>query len=55
MKLTKDQLLGVIRHALTFIGGILITKGLVDESLFNLNGSCLVNHQQKKIIINLTF
>jgi len=35
MKLTKDQLLGVIRHALTFIGGILITKGLIDESLFS--------------------
>jgi hypothetical protein len=35
MKLTKDQLLGVIRHALTFIGGILITKGLVDEGLFS--------------------
>jgi hypothetical protein len=35
MKLSKDQLLGVVRHSLTFIGGILITKGLVDESLFS--------------------
>jgi hypothetical protein len=32
MKLTKDQLLGIIRHSLTFVGGILIMKGMVDES-----------------------
>jgi hypothetical protein len=34
MKLTKDQLMGMVRHSLTFIGGILIMKGLVDEALF---------------------
>lgn len=34
MKLTKDQLLGIVRHSLTFIGGILIMRGLVDESTF---------------------
>jgi hypothetical protein len=34
MKLTKDQVLGITRHALTFVGGILIMKGLVDEVLF---------------------
>lgn len=34
MKLTKEQGLGIVRHALTFIGGILIMKGLVDETLF---------------------
>ena len=32
MKLTKEQILGITRHGLTFIGGILIMKGLVDES-----------------------
>lgn len=32
MKLTKEQILGIVRHGLTFIGGILIMKGLVDES-----------------------
>lgn len=32
MKLTKEQILGIIRHTLTFVGGILITKGLVDET-----------------------
>ncbi len=32
MKLTKDQILGIVRHGLTFIGGILIMKGVLDES-----------------------
>lgn len=32
MKLTKEQILGITRHGLTFIGGILIMKGLVDEA-----------------------
>lgn len=32
MKLTKEQVLGIIRHTLTFVGGILVTKGLVDET-----------------------
>lgn len=35
MKLTKDQFLGVVRHSLTFIGGILIMKGIVDDALIN--------------------
>ena len=34
MKLTKEQILGIVRHGLTFIGGILIAKGLIDESTF---------------------
>lgn len=32
MKLTKDQILGIIRHTLTFIGGILVMRGIVDET-----------------------
>jgi len=32
MKLTKEQILGIVRHGLTFIGGILIARGLIDES-----------------------
>jgi hypothetical protein len=32
MKLKKEQVLGIIRHTLTFVGGILIMKGLIDES-----------------------
>ena len=31
MKLTKEQILGIMRHALTFVGGILVMRGLVDE------------------------
>jgi hypothetical protein len=34
MKLTKEQILGIARHSLTFIGGVLIMKGLIDEALF---------------------
>jgi hypothetical protein len=29
----KEKVLGLVRHALTFIGGIVIAKGLLDESL----------------------
>jgi hypothetical protein len=32
MKLTKEQLLGIVRHTLTFVGGIVVMKGLVDEA-----------------------
>ena len=32
-KLSKEQVLGIVRHALTFIGGIVIARGLVDETL----------------------
>lgn len=33
MKLTKEQLLGIVRHAITFIGGILVMKGYMDDSM----------------------
>lgn len=33
MKLTKEQVLGIVRHALTFAGGIVVMKGLADESV----------------------
>ena len=32
MKLTREQVMGIIRHTLTFVGGIVVAKGLVDES-----------------------
>jgi hypothetical protein len=32
MKFTKEKTLGIVRHILTFVGGVLITKGLIDES-----------------------
>jgi hypothetical protein len=31
MKLTREQVLGIIRHVLTFAGGIVLAKGLVDQ------------------------
>jgi len=33
MKLSREQVLGIVRHTLTFIGGILIAKGLADEAI----------------------
>jgi hypothetical protein len=33
MKLSKEQILGIIRHALTFVGGIFVMRGLVDETI----------------------
>ena len=34
MKLTKEQFLGIVRHSLTFVGGILVTKGILDEAAY---------------------
>lgn len=31
--MNKDKVLGILRHVLTFGGGILITKGIVDEAI----------------------
>ena len=33
MKLTKEQLLGIVRHTITFIGCILVMKGIVEDSM----------------------
>jgi hypothetical protein len=30
--MNKEQVLGILRHTLTFVGGFLITKGLVDDA-----------------------
>ena len=31
--LTKEQFLGILRHTLTFVGGVLVTNGILDESV----------------------
>jgi hypothetical protein len=31
----KEQILGVARHVLTFVGGFLVVKGVIDESVLN--------------------
>lgn len=28
----KEQVLGILRHSLTFVGGFLVMKGLIDET-----------------------
>lgn len=33
--MTKDQVLGIIRHAITFVGAILVLKGITNESVVN--------------------
>jgi hypothetical protein len=29
----KDKILGIIRHALTFLGGIIVSYGMVEEAM----------------------
>lgn len=31
--MSKEQVLGVVRHGLTFLGGLLVTKGLMDTGM----------------------
>lgn len=31
--MTKEQVVGVIRHVITFVGGILVVKGILDETM----------------------
>jgi hypothetical protein len=31
--MNKEQKLGILRHALTFIGGILVLRGWIDEGI----------------------
>jgi len=31
--MNKEQVLGIVRHVLTFAGGILMAKGFADEAL----------------------
>ena len=33
--MTKEQIQGIVRHVLTFVGGILVIQGVVEESLIN--------------------
>ena len=37
-----EKVLGIVRHALTFIGGIIVAKGIVDESTYmELSGAVI--------------
>ncbi len=33
MKLSREQVLGIVRHILTFAGGLAIAKGMVDAAM----------------------
>lgn len=38
--MNREQVLGIIRHALTFLGGILVMKGIVDDqTIVELSGA----------------
>ena len=30
--MNQEQVMGIVRHVLTFVGGIVVTKGYVDEA-----------------------
>lgn len=34
MKLTKEQVMGIVRHIFTFGGGFVLAKGWIDETTF---------------------
>ena len=40
--MTKEKILGIIRHTLTFVGGVLVMRGITDESMVNeLSGATI--------------
>jgi hypothetical protein len=32
MKLSREQVLGIVRHSLTFLGGLVVAKGYTDDT-----------------------
>lgn len=40
--MNREQVLGILRHTLTFVGGFLVTKGLIEESqLIEITGAAV--------------
>jgi|TARA_R110000868_G_scaffold362688_2_gene624934 hypothetical protein len=40
--MNKEQVIGIVRHALTFIGGVLVAKGLASDTvIMELTGSII--------------
>lgn len=31
--MSKERILGIVRHTLTFVGGLLVMKGIIDEAM----------------------
>ena len=40
--MNQEQVLGIIRHGLTFIGGVLVMKGYIDEAMVEAIGGGIV-------------
>lgn len=38
----KEQILGLIRHSLTFAGGVLIMKGIIDPTVYETISGALL-------------
>ena len=34
--MSKEQVMGIVRHVLTFVGGILILKGYTDDATYTV-------------------
>ena len=42
MKLSREEFLGLVRHGLTFVGGVIVAGGLLDAGLWSeLTGGLL--------------
>ena len=42
MKISKEQVLGIVRHSLTFVGAILLVKGQVSEGQwYEISGAAM--------------
>jgi hypothetical protein len=39
---TKDQILGLIRHVVTFVGGILVARGKIDPTQIETIGGIII-------------
>ena len=40
--MNKEQVLGVLRHSLTFLGGLLVAKGLIDDAMVSELSGALI-------------
>ena len=48
MKLKREQVLGVIRHTLTFIGGVVISKGIATDDAKVSSIAFAINNKIKR-------
>lgn len=40
---TKDQILGILRHVITFVGGLLVAKGKLDPQAVETIGGAVIS------------